>query len=714
MAKQVEDIVVRLVGEGFEALDKIKGSFRELGKVTNLAEKDILSARDSLLEFAKKAGNTEAVNKGLTDAFRGLRTQTQLCGDAYRELSGDIEAAEAASRGYTAQAEAQRANLAAQYGAITNNTEALRRQRTALIELQQATRGGSQLFTQLGTDIERTTARLDEIEGVQRRTDAITRRGLASSAAKANRDLADVRARIALERAAINELNLLTTEGRRSFAQGELRGPSGVTRAIQQRQQTLDTQLTQEGSIAFGENVRQRRDAVRTANAVFSTPEFLSGSRSPDNLNSAFGPLPNTIAGINQGLSELRTRLDNTTIGTTAFVDAAVRAAAAQRELREATLGVASALVQQVRTGEITPSLTNLREVISSVRTEQALLNTNTTNGALTFQQLERQAQLLDRQLSTLQATQANLAASAVSGFAAFSQSITAQAGDKAVEGAIRRNRARRERDLVAQPRTFDLDIAALKRQLQQLNVYERQYTEKLTEIQRRQLPFNAAVGRQNVIAGFQAYQQGGMNLGQALPELPNTNAALAQSIQELTNKFANLTRGTIEWREASKELKSLSRQSAEGFDVMSAGAREAKTRLDALRTSLKQVGSGFAEFSRNPLALTQAAEGRTAVQKSIERNRRKRGLLGAQVSNMPFGPAEPTELFRGIANIQGQSNSNQLQLMGRSYSEVATSIRQTSAASDSSLNSLRAQRAAWESLRNMISGNKTANCCAK
>ena len=447
MAKQVEDIVVRLVGEGFEALDKIKGSFRELGKVTNLAEKDILSARDSLSDFAKKAGNTEAVNKGLIEAFKGLRSQTQLCGDAYRELSGDIEAAEAASRGYTTQAEAQRASLAAQYGAITNNTEALRRQRTALVELQQATRGGSQLFTQLGTDIERTTARLEEIEGIQRRTDAITRRGLASSAAKANRDLADVKARIALERAAIDELNLLTAEGRRQFAQGELRGPGGVTRAIQQRQQTLGTQLTQEGSIAFGENVRQRREAVRTANAVFSTPEFLSGSRSPDNLNSAFGPLPNTIAGINQGLSELRTRLDNTTIGTTAFVDAAVRAAAAQRELREATLGVASALTRQLRAGDIAPSLTNLREVISSVRTEQALLNTNTTNDARAFQLLELQARSLERQLSALQATQASLAATPVSGFAAFSQSITPQAGDRAIQGSIERNRARQERE---------------------------------------------------------------------------------------------------------------------------------------------------------------------------------------------------------------------------------------------------------------------------
>ena len=101
MAKQVEDIVVRLVGEGFEALDKIKGSFRELGKVTNLAEKDILSARDSLLDYARKAGNTEAVNKGLTDAFKGLRSQVDLSSEAYRSLSGELRRLDEESKGAT-------------------------------------------------------------------------------------------------------------------------------------------------------------------------------------------------------------------------------------------------------------------------------------------------------------------------------------------------------------------------------------------------------------------------------------------------------------------------------------------------------------------------------------------------------------------------------------------------------------------------------------
>jgi lambda family phage tail tape measure protein len=178
------------------------------------------------------------------------------------------------------------------------------------------------------------------------------------------------------------------------------------------------------------------------------SPDFTgTGSRTAEGLTRSFGDLPNTLAGINQGLSELRNRLDNTTIGTTAFTDAAIRAAAAQRELREATQGVAAAFVQQLRTGDIAPSLTNLREVISSVRTEQGLLDTSSTGGARAFQLLERQARSLERQLSALQATQASLAATPVSGFREFSQSITPQVGDAAIQGSIRRNRERQERE---------------------------------------------------------------------------------------------------------------------------------------------------------------------------------------------------------------------------------------------------------------------------
>jgi lambda family phage tail tape measure protein len=449
MAKQIEDIVVRLGLEKFEGLDKIRSSFRDLSKVTKMSEQDIIGARDSIFEFAKTAGNSEAVTKGLVSALQGLRSQADMCGDAYEELRRDIENVEAASRGYTAQAVAQRASLSAQYGAITNNTEALRRQRTALIELQQATRGGSQLFTQLSTDIQRTTTRLEEIEGIQRRTNATLNRGLPSSSAKIRRDLQDVRDRISLEQAELERLQTLTAAERRQFSQGtELRGQSGVTRAIAEQERILATFRQQAGALDLSENVRQRREAVRDANALFMSPEFTgTGSRTAEGLTRSFGDLPNTLAGINQGLSELRNRLDNTTIGTTAFTDATIRAAAAQRELREATQGVAAAFVQQLRTGDIAPSLTNLREVISSVRTEQGLLDTSSTGGARAFQLLERQARSLERQLSALQATQARLAATPVSGFREFSQSITPQEGDAAVQGSIRRNRERQERE---------------------------------------------------------------------------------------------------------------------------------------------------------------------------------------------------------------------------------------------------------------------------
>lgn len=196
MAPRVEDILVRLKLEGLEGLDRIRSSFRELGKVTQMSEKDILTARTRLLEFANTAGNTEAVISGLIPALKGLRSQVDICGAAYAELSNDIAQVNNVSRGYTDQATAQRNALNAQYGAITNNTEALRRQRAALLDLQQTTRTGSQLYTQLGADIQRTTARLDEMDAVVRRSNAIAERGLPSSAAKIRRDLADVRERI--------------------------------------------------------------------------------------------------------------------------------------------------------------------------------------------------------------------------------------------------------------------------------------------------------------------------------------------------------------------------------------------------------------------------------------------------------------------------------------------------------------------------------------
>lgn len=424
MAARVEDILVRLKLEGLEGLDRIRSSFRELGKVTQMSERDILTARTRLLEFATAAGNTEAVIAGLTPALKGLRAQVDICGDAYAELSRDIEQVSNISRGYTDQAAAQRNALNAQTTAITNNVEALRRQRAALIDLQSTTRTGSQLYTQLGADIQRTAARLDEMDAVVRRTDAAAGRGLPSSAAKIRRDLADVRERIALERAAIDDLNLLTKRQRKDFKQGELAGESGVARAIAARQAALSGQLVRQNMLNLSENVRTQREAVRTANAMYSTPIAVTGTLSPEGLTRSFGELPNTIAGLNQQVSELRDRLNNTTLGTRAYVDAALLMASTQRQLREATMGVAASLVEQLRAGNITPSMANLREVLASVRGEQSLLNTNTAEGARAFQLAEMRARALERQLAALQTTQASLSRTPVSGFGAWSAGI--------------------------------------------------------------------------------------------------------------------------------------------------------------------------------------------------------------------------------------------------------------------------------------------------
>lgn len=247
---------------------------------------------------------------------------------------------------------------------------------------------------------------------------------------------------------------------------------------------------------------------------------------------------------------------------------------------------------------------------------------------------------------------------------------------------------------------TFGPQIAALKRDLSSLSVYSQQYTEKLTEIQRRQLNFNAAVGRQNVIAGFETYSQGGKG-GGALPELPNTTAGVNQRLTELRERLANVTLAGDTWiatiKQIAKEERVLTKAQEDlNRELANTPLAQAQARLEAARST-----------GVMPLPGVQGIN--DPVQRSIERNRRKREREAAARSGALQGPAEASELFRSIGNIANQQVANQVQLMGRSYSEVAASIRQTSAASDGSLNSLRAQRTAWENLRNTLGDNKLA-----
>jgi tape measure domain-containing protein len=393
VAKQVEDIVVRLVGEGFEALDKIKGSFRELGKVTNLAEKDILSARDSLLDYARKAGNTEAVNKGLGDAFKGLRSQVDLCSDAYRVLSADLRQIDEVSRGATQSVMAQRDAVLASTAAGTQNVAALQQQRAALIALRAQTRDASTAFDQFSADIAAVETRLTNLAEVNRRFNAVIAQGTAATAAGARVQLEALTDGIALRR---QDLAVIDT---RSARERNLRATIEQRLGIEQR---LNTALSMRRRIQFQEGARTGREGARTGAATFNDPTVTAGFLAPDRIAQRLGDLPNTTAGLSQELGELNERLVNTYRNTETYIAVQLRLADVQRQVSAATQGFGAALRAQLDTGTLIPSQKNLAEVIGELRREMRELDTTTTAGAQAYANNARQADQLERQLREL------------------------------------------------------------------------------------------------------------------------------------------------------------------------------------------------------------------------------------------------------------------------------------------------------------------------
>ena len=393
MAKQVEDIVVRLVGKGFEALDKIKGSFRELGKVTNLAEKDILSARDSLLDFAKKAGNTEAVNKGLTDAFKGLRSQVDLSSDAYRSLSAELRRLDEESKGATRSVMAQRDAVLSSTAAGTQNVAALQQQRAALIALRTQTRESSTAFDQFSADIVAVETRLTNLAEVNRRFNAVLVQGTAATAAGARVQLDALTAGIALRRQDLADIDT------RSARERNLRATIEQRLGVEQR---LNTALSMRRRIQFQEGARTGREGARTGAATFNDPTVTAGFLAPDRIAQRIGDLPNTTAGLSQELGELNERLINTYRNTEIYTAVQLRLAAVQREVAAATQGFGAALRAQLDAGTLIPSQKNLAEVIGQLRREMLELDTTTTAGAQAYANNARQADQLDRQLREL------------------------------------------------------------------------------------------------------------------------------------------------------------------------------------------------------------------------------------------------------------------------------------------------------------------------
>lgn len=442
MAQTIEDLIVKLKAEGFENIDKLRGSFRELSKVTFSTETQIQRTRKELFDFARVAGNTDSVTKGLIDALRGLRAQADFCGASYGQLTTDLRRLNEVQQGATNSLLAQRNALVSTFSETTRVVRVLQDHREALVALQAQTRQNSSAFNTLANDIAAVDGRIQESTQIIGKYRKALTMGLPATEAGARQRLQTLQAGIDLQRETIQLIDEGTAAERRANAARKAEAAAELANLRQQQRQLI-----------FQESARAGRERVRTAAAAFNALELTTGSLAPLAIGGRGGvgefAMPNTTAALNQELGELRERLNNTILSTENYNNVAVRMAAIQRELRDASAGVAAALYREFARGDIPPAVANLTQLLSALRTSQAALNTRTAEGAEAFRLYEMQARALERQLQQVREQQQGLTAAPIaSGFREFSREATTRTAATAAEAeaALARSIARGRR----------------------------------------------------------------------------------------------------------------------------------------------------------------------------------------------------------------------------------------------------------------------------
>jgi tape measure domain-containing protein len=236
-------------------------------------------------------------------------------------------------------------------------------------------------------------------------------------------------------------------------------------------------------------------------------------------------------------------------------------------------------------------------------------------------------------------------------------------------------------------PEAFRQQLAALNRQLDQLSVSARAYGDALTEITIRETAFGRAQARQGVIAGAQAVGAPLIGAMQPKQELPNTLAALQLRITELSQDFQNLDRDLQPYEDTLTEINRLQRELSRATEDGNADRKE------EIRARIEN----YRQITAENTALREQA----AIRRSVERGRARAGA-GAMATVQE--PARRTSaLFQSVAEIGLVGTRQQTELIGKSYSDVADTIQKLSAASNGSIQSLQAQRAAWQTLRGQV-----------
>ena len=234
-------------------------------------------------------------------------------------------------------------------------------------------------------------------------------------------------------------------------------------------------------------------------------------------------------------------------------------------------------------------------------------------------------------------------------------------------------------------PEAFRKQLAALNRQLDQLSVSAEAYGNKLTEITIKEVAFGRAQARQQVIAGAQAVRAPLIGAMQPHQQLPNTLAALQLRISELTQDFQNLDRGAGPYQETLTEINRLQRELANATEDGNADRKEEiRARIENYR-QITAENAGLRE--------------QAAIRRSVERGRAR--AAGQRVIEQPM--RQISGLYQQIGQIGMQPIIGDIEMMGNSYTRVSNDIKRATLASNGSIQSLQAQRGAWQALRTQI-----------
>ncbi len=336
-SKQVSEILVKLGIQGFEGLDKLKSSFRELEKSLGPSAATIERARESIIAFGREGRNTEQVIKGQIEALRGLQSQTERGSTAWAELAGDIERFRQASRRTDGEIQVLRQSILFVATGANQSQQSLRSYITDLGRLRgEATITGS-VFNDLGRDIAELTARLQQAETQTVQTSRafarVLAQALASTSAGARKQLQDLKSLIEEQRGIVDSIDLLQKRERELTHNKEKRAEA---------EERLNRALAKQRQLMYEQSVRVGREGVRAGAAAFEDPLLFDFK----NAAKEFGDLPNTTAALNQELTELSERLLNTNRSSSAYVDVSNRIAEVQRELRREITGTAEAFKQ--------------------------------------------------------------------------------------------------------------------------------------------------------------------------------------------------------------------------------------------------------------------------------------------------------------------------------------------------------------------------------